>query len=285
MKRNTVARAIHEQVEANRSGIGHQDSFAGHRARLSAEIAARAPAGSAGRLCLLGAGNAFDVDLPALAPLFSEVHLVDVDATALRRVQDRSDPAVQAKLVLHAPVDVSGSWDRMGEWAARSAPDQSLPGEVIPAVRRVLAALPGPFDLVVSCCMLTQLQLTLLEEIGDRHPAFATLRNLVNAIHVRVVAGLLNDSGRALLVTDLTSDQTYPLDLLEPDADLGKLMGELVAVGNVIHAAHPGLLSAQIRRDPLLAAAFNVRFPVGPWLWQNGPDRLFLVYGLEITRV
>ena len=55
---------------------------------------------------------------------------------------------------------------------------------------RVLGALPGPFDVVVSCCMLTQLQLVVLDVVNDRHPAFDALRALTNAIHVRVLAGL-----------------------------------------------------------------------------------------------
>jgi hypothetical protein len=129
--------------------------------------------------------------------------------------------------------------------------------------------------------MLTQLQLALVDTLSDRHPAFDAFRGLTNAIHVRVLVSLMADGGRALLFTDLTSDDTYPFDALPPAADLGKVMADLVAAGNVIHAAHPGRLSAEIRRDPVLSAVLNVRFPIGPWLWHNGPSRTFLVYGLE----
>jgi hypothetical protein len=59
-------------------------------------------------------------------------------------------------------------------------------------------------------------------------------------------------------------------------------MSDLLAAGNIIRVAHPGLLSAEIRRDAVLSAVLNVRFPLGPWLWRNGPSRVFLVYGLEI---
>jgi hypothetical protein len=283
MKHKAVARATRDQVEANRSGIGHANSFAPHRARMTHEIAARAPSGCAGRLCLLGAGNAFDVDLGSLAERYKEIHLVDIDAEALRGAWERASADVRDKLHLHAPVEISGSWDRLVEWARRPSPAEALASEVAPAVARVLAAVPGPFDVVVSCCMLTQLQFALLNMIGDRDPAFNTLRTLINAIHVRVVAGLIGPGGLGLLITDLTSDATYPLHTLAPDVDLGHVMSELVSVGNVIQAAHPGLLSAEIRKDPMLAAAFNVRFSVGPWLWHNGPEQIFLVYGLEIS--
>lgn len=287
MKRNIAARALAEQVETNRTGVGHADSFAGHRERMTGEIVLRAPRGAQGpngRLCLLGAGNGNDVDLVALAGAFAEVHLVDVDREAVARARERVPVALRDRVRLHAPVEVSGSWDFLETWSRRSAPAETLGAEVAPAVARVLSALPGPFDVVVSCCMLTQLQLVLLDVVDDRHPAFDALRTLTNAIHVRVLAGLTAPGGRALLFTDLTSDATYPFDSLPPDADLGRVMSDLVAAGNVIHAAHPGLLSAEVRRDPELAAAYDVRFPVGPWLWRNGPERIFLVYGLEISR-
>jgi hypothetical protein len=281
-KPNIAGRATKEQVSANRSGIGHADSFAGHRARMTAEIAARAPAGGAGRLCLLGAGNAHDVDLAALAERYAEIHLVDIDAEAVARAQAGVPAAVRGRVHLHAPIDVSGVWAFLDAWAAEPGQGERLRNEVGPAVVRVVGALPGPFDVVVSCCLLTQLQLTLVNTVTDRHPAFDMMRGLTNAIHVRVLAALMGESGRALLITDLTSDATYPLDTVAPDADLGRLMSELLAAGNVIQVAHPGLLSAEIRRDPLLSAALNVRFPIGPWLWRNGPERMFLVYGLEI---
>ena len=89
----------------------------------------------------------------------------------------------------------------------------------------------------------------------------------------------------ALLVTDLTSNDIYPpLAHLDAGADLGKLMGDLISGGHVFHAAHPGLLTAEMRRDPDLKAAFEVRFPIGPWLWHNGPQQTLLVYALEILR-
>ena len=105
---------------------------------------------------------------------------------------------------------------------------------------------------------------------------------------MRVLARLLTPAGRALLVTDLTSNQTYPLDDIgaAPGADpavLRPLMEHLLSVGNVIHAAHPGLLSAEIRRQPEWSAAYDVSTPFGPWLWRNGPTMTFLVYGLEIA--
>jgi hypothetical protein len=153
------------------------------------------------------------------------------------------------------------------------------------AVARVVSQLPAPFDVVASCCLLTQLQLVLLQTVGDAHPRFPELRSLMNAVHVRALAALLAPGGVGLLVTDMTSSRTYPLDELPPGADLRRVMDELVHAGNLIHAAHPGLLSSEIRRDPALKERFAARLPVGPWLWRNGPALTFLVYGLEVRRL
>lgn len=276
--------AVADQVAANASALGHAEAFAGHRARMTQEICARAPAGGRGRLCLLGAGNAQDVDLEALAAAFAEVHLVDVDAGAIEAARARVPEAVRARLVSHGPVDVSGLLDRLEGWA-RTPPAMSLLEREVPAaVGRVVGRLPGTFDVVVSCCLLTQLQLEMLQVVGDTHPRFGELRGLVNAVHVRVLLALLAPAGTGLLVTDMTSNETYPLDELGPEADLRRVMDHLIQSGNLIHAAHPGLLSSEVRRDPTLKDAFSARWPVGPWLWRNGPDRTFLVYGLELRR-
>jgi hypothetical protein len=39
-----------------------------------------------------------------------------------------------------------------------------------------------------------------------------------------------------------------------------------------------------MRRDSELKQQFAVRFPIGPWLWRNGPSQVLLVYALEVRR-
>jgi hypothetical protein len=286
VKRGPLATAISEQIASNESATGHEATFADHRARLTTEIADRAPATGRGRLCLLGAGNANDVDLDALATRFAEIHLVDIDPAAVARAAARVAPAARARVVAHAPVDASGIYDRLERWAVDPPKLDALDGIVEGAVTRVAAALPGPFDVVVSCSLLTQLQLVLLQVIGDANPRFTELRATLNRAHVRTLGALLAPGGVALLVTDLTDTNIYPaLDRVAADSDLGKLMSDLIAAGGIIYVAHPGLLSSELRRDPGLKQTFAVRFPIGPWLWRNGPSHVLLVYALEIRRI
>jgi hypothetical protein len=285
VKPTPLAAAVAEQLSSNESATGHEATFAEHRARLTQEIAARAPASGRGRLCLLGAGNANDVDLDALAAHFGEIHLVDIDPDAVARAVARLPAARRTQMIPHVPVDASGLFHRLERWAADPPKLDAFGGIVGDAVANVVAALPGPFDVVVSCSLLTQLQLVLLQVVGDTHPRFAELREAINRAHVRALGALLAPGGVALLVTDLTNTDIYPpLAETAADADLGKLMSDALAAGNVIYVAHPGLLSSEMRRDPELKQAFAVRFPIGPWLWHNGPDQVLLVYALEITR-
>jgi len=280
----SLAEAVADQAASNRSGAGHEDHLAGHRARMTREICLRAPPGGTGRLCLLGSGRANDVDLDALTEQFSEVHLVDIDPESLAFAVSRVGEARRSRIVTHAPLDASGIFHRLEGWAKTPPLPSTLAREADEAPRRVTAALPGPFDVVVSCCLLTQLHLVLLQVVGDRNPRFGELRQALGSIHVRTLTSLLGPGGVALLVTDLTSSATFPFELIEPGDDLGALMTRLLAADNVIYASHPGRLSAEIRRDPVLAAQFAVRFPIGPWLWHNGPEQTYLVYALEITR-
>jgi hypothetical protein len=285
VKLGSLAAAVAEQIASNASATGHEATFVAHRARLTREITERAPVSGRGSLCLLGAGNANDVDLDAVAPLFAEIHLVDVDPAAVARAVGRVSTARRGQVVTHAPVDASGVYDRLERWAVDPPKLDELDGIVADAVARVVGGLPGPFDVVVSCSMLTQLQLVLLQVVGDGHPRFGDLRAALNRAHVRTLGALLAPGGVALLVTDLTTSEIHPpLIHVDAGADLARLMSELIAAGSIIYIANPGPLSSEMRRDPALKQSFAVRYPIGPWLWRNGPTQVLLVYALEIRR-
>jgi len=72
------------EVPARRNAITRDNwtAYANHRRTVTGHLAVgRAP--GCDRLCVLGAGNANDLELPILAVMCREVHLVDLDADAL----------------------------------------------------------------------------------------------------------------------------------------------------------------------------------------------------------
>jgi hypothetical protein len=69
---------------------------------------------------------------------------------------------------------------------------------------------------------------------------------------------------------------------VKEQGDLRPLLGTLVRSGAVIFAVSPDLLTWTAREDPVLQGAVEMSEPVDAWLWQNGPDRIFLVYALDL---
>ena len=151
--------------------------------------------------------------------------------------------------------------------------------------KRIAAALPGPFDVVASTCLLTQLQLSLLQLIGENHQLFVALREFLTLTHLRTLAALTKPGGRALLITDLCDAASFPPGRPRDDADLLPLMQELVATRRVIYSSHPEPIQLALGDDPVLKRAFGPAENSPPWLWQNGPQRTFLVYALTLPRL
>jgi hypothetical protein len=279
-----VDEELAEQQASNSSGLAYFDDFRGHREQLTALIRETKPLGQAERLCVLGAGNAYDLQLEELLLSFSEVHLVDIDPAAVARARERVEPGARARLFAHAPLDLSGMFQELERWGRMEVTPQELIAAPSVGAKRIAAALPGPFDLVVSSCLLTQLQLTLLHVLGDRHQLFVALRELLTLTHLRTLSLLTAPRGKALLVTDLCDDTAFAPGRPRDADDLGPLMDELVQAGQVIYSAHPELFRITLQDDPVLLRTFEPAQRSAPWLWQNGPERRFLVYALTLPR-
>lgn len=278
-----VEEQFEDQRASNQSGLPYFDAFRSHREALTGLLASAA-AGGGERLCVLGAGNAFDLELEELLTRFAEVHLVDIDAAAVARARERVPEGPRSRLLAHAPLDLSGMFQDIERWGRMQVTPQELMAAPAAGAKRIAAALPGPFDVVASTCLLTQLQLTLLQLLGDTHQLFIALREFLTLTHLRTLAALTKPGGRALLVTDLCSAEMFPKGRPRDDADLLPLMRELVDKGHVIHSSHPELIRATLDDDPVLKRSFDDGQLGPPWLWQNGPSRRFLVYALTLPR-
>jgi hypothetical protein len=279
--------AVEEQLEqqraSNDSGLSHFEAFASHRARTS-RLVAELVTDEQQSLCVLGAGNAYDLEVEQLSRRFARLHLVDIDARAVTRARERVTAHWRERLFTHAPIDLSGMFHDLERFGRMQVTPQELAAAPAAGARRIASALPGPFDVVLSSCLLTQLQLTLLGVLGDRHRLFIALRELLSLTHLRTLAALTKPGGHAVLVTDLCEAAVFPQGRPRDDADLPALMAQLVALGHVVHSSHPALIAQTLAADPVLSRAFAAPESSEPWLWQNGPERKFLVYGLTLRR-
>jgi SAM-dependent methyltransferase len=256
--------------------------YAGHRQQMTAAILALAPPGG-GRVLLLGAGNANDLDLELLAARFKEVHLVDIDPAALARATGRQTPAVRARLRSHAPVDVSGLYQQLARWDVASSPLTAVGTLVDSGTAAVLAQLPSGFDVVASCCVLSQMSWALEQLLTPDAGTLALMQQALLRIHLRAMLGLMRPAGAALLVADQVSTAAYPLDDLQPDDDLAALAARLAAARVTYPVCNPELVRQMLRRDPELAALGQPELGA-PWLWDGPKQQTYLVLPMVLRR-
>jgi hypothetical protein len=248
--------------------------YTAHRARLT-DVIVRSAGPEGGRLCVLGAGACNDLDLSLATQVFSEVHLVDLDEKALMRGVARHEAPVRALLHRHT-LDLSGlSARRLARWR-RAPPDadelEQVSAETLDAI---CDRLPGPFDVVASTCVLTQMAFALREALGERHPALETLRFALMRTHLSSLVALTAPGGAAVFASDLVSSSTFPLSV-EDDRDLVDVMSQVVASGAGYYAANPEVVAN------ILTHAGTPEF-LPPWLWTGPLERTYLVYALRLA--
>jgi len=279
-KPTLLERAQRAEQTGNRDTRDLGEAFRGHRQRVTAEILTLAPT-QGGRLCLLGAGNANDLDLEALAARFDEVHLVDIDPGALSRATGRQSPSVRAKLRSHAPVDLSGLYHQL-ERKTRLPPVDEM---VTAGTAEVIRQLPSEFDVVASCCVLSQMAWALEYLASPDGKPVPALEQALLRIHLRTILRVMRPTGAALLVSDLTSSLYYPpLDELAPDEDLRALTLQLAARRIAYTVCNPELVRQILRHDPELAQAWLPPTMGEPWLWLGAKALTYLVYPFVLRR-
>jgi hypothetical protein len=277
-------RTVQSQFESNRTTAGDWDLFAAHRARLSALIREAAPSGRPSRLCVLGAGNCNDLDLPSLVPLFAQTHLVDLDGEAMRRGVERQNMAGGPALHRHAGVDITGCLGAMAAWSAQTAmTDAELERCATLPVTGAVPHLPGPFDLVVSACVLSQIVYAVVDALGERHPRFIDAVRAMRLGHLRLLAELVAPGGTGILCSDVVSSDSFPgLPAVAPQA-MAATVFRLVHEGNFFHGLNPAVVVSQLRSDPVLRAqATDVEYRP-PWLWTIC-ERSYAVYAITFRK-
>jgi hypothetical protein len=278
----TDNRVLALQAKANRSTAGHWEYFASHRAEVHKLLVSDVGAGG-GRLCVLGAGNCNDLDLASLTAVFREVHLVDVDRAALEAAVRRQGVGSSPGMHLHVS-DLTGIADLFNRWEQRPP----VAGDVEQCVRRSAEAplpeLGGPFDVVLSPCLLSQLVGYASDTLGRLHPQFHPLLLAIRTRHMRLLVELVAPGGAGVLVSDLVSSDAAPeLPSLRKD-QLPDFARRLPKQGRGFPGISADAIGSALRDDPTLAPLVaHVQF-IPPWVWHLGPRRTFLVYALRFRR-
>lgn len=268
------------QAAFNAESRDQWDGFADHRREVSARLGAGGEPGPA-RLCVLGAGNANDLDLPTLLAAHREVHLADLDAEALLLGTTRQGVADRPSLRRHGGLDLTGMLGAMAGWSPRAAiSDADLGALVEWPARRVGLALPGPFDMVASTCLLSQLVGNAFHGIGEAHPRFPEVVRATRLGHLRLLAHLTAPGGRAILITDVISSDALPTLREVAEASLPALLSRLARGRGLIHGVNPAEILETFRRDQILASRVTGLRAPPPWRWKLH-SRVYLVWALE----
>lgn len=277
----SIRRQHEQQKESNRASLKYFSHFENHRAQLTELIVNSASAGL-GRICILGAGNCFDMDLAQLVKVFSEVHLVDLDRLAIANARARLPKSLAQKVFLHGTVDLCNTQKEMKAWRAMETSPEALITFPDRAIQKVLRELPGPFDCVVSACLISQIMLSNRLVLGDGHPLLEAVMVTLLVTHLRLMAQLTGNGGRSLWVSDVSSDEIASLDDFDPKDNGLPYLTQRIHQANVFTYVEPSLLCEVALQDPDFSKRCELRAPLKSWLWQNGPNNRFLVYACEI---
>ena len=265
------------QARFNAESFDQWAGFAGHRERVSALLAE----GGRGRLCVLGAGNANDLDLPRLLASYREVHLVDLDAAALERGARQQGVAGHPGFFRHGGMDVTGMVDAMARW---SPVGEVAPAELAALVdwprRRVGLALPMPFDAVASTCLLSQVVGNARHALGEAHPQGPAVVRAIRLGHLRLLAGLVRPGGRFVLISDVASSDWAPGLAEAAESDLAGLVPRIAREHGLIRGVDPAEILDLLRSDPALSTRLDRVALLPPWRWRLH-DRTYLVCAFE----
>ena len=284
---NPSSESVHQrQARFNRSTRGHWLHFAPHRARVQELILAGRELTPGGKFVALGAGNCNDLELQRLIDAFDEFHLVDIDPASLAAACERQGVTDAPGLRIHAPVDLTGIAPLVSAWKRDDTPR-------LPDVRHAIHAsdtavtpdLTGPFDVVLSSCVLSQLVGYATDTLGgDRHAGFRDLVRAIRTRHLRLMLDLLKPGGTGLLVCDLVSSDSLDVLPRVPEHELAGLVQKLARDRNFFSGLYPDALLAACQNEPMLSPRIcDVRL-LTPWLWRLGPKRSFLVYAIRFRR-
>jgi hypothetical protein len=271
------------QIRFNNNSRDCWESFTQHRRNVT-ELLRGATAAGTSRLCVLGAGNCNDLDLKLLLGCHREVHLVDLDGEALAQGVARQGLATHPALHRHGNIDLSGMLGTLAGWSPTAAPG---PADLATCMEeplwRLRSTLPGPFDVVASTCLLTQLLGVLTVTVGEGHPRFLELLQAIRAGHLRLLTGLIGPGGSGVLITDIVSADSFPALTSVTEAALPGILPRLIQQRNFFHGVNPAILTALFRTDPVLASQVAELQPLPPWRWQLGA-RLYAVWAIKVRR-
>ncbi len=261
---------LQTQLLNNRRTADAWERYTWHRQRLADLIAAASIGKPIPTVCILGAGNLNDIDLAQLLQWFHRVVLVDIDREAVVFGVERQSQCACDQIEIVAPWDITGClFGQHGQQHNEKVCPLSIPG--------------GPFDIVLSAGLLSQLFQSIVTTGAVTHPRLEFLLQ-VRRQHLQLLLQSIKSDGTAIFVTDVVSSVTVPGLEHVPESSLGNLLEQLLGERNFFIGTHPRTIEREI--DQLAVEhQLSIKTTVHPpWLWQIGPDKRHLMWGMTIQK-
>lgn len=272
------------QRDFNRASRPNFAAFAPHRARvlhLLETLAATTPTPNS--LCILGAGNCNDLDLPRLTALWSRLRLIDIDLEAMRSgLTHQLGASVPPHLEL-TTCDLTGALEHLHELI------HTPTSAALARLRHALLQTPAPtqiperFSAVASTCILSQLTDLIRHALGPASPHLDPLAGLARLQHLRTLAELTAPGGHLLLLADFVSSDTLPALRHAAEEELPALMNQALSQGNHFIGMNPWHIHRTLTQPPLAPLWAAPPSLSTPWRWNLGP-RTYLVTAIQCRK-
>jgi hypothetical protein len=262
-------RALAFQGEVNRLGLASRTIYAGHRARLSRLLCA---AQRAEGLCVLGAGNGHDLDLPVLVRVFGEVHLVDIDGEALARAIADLPPPLGSRVTVHADLDLSGCLDRIDAWGDVLPDEGALRAHAAATATAIARRVGRTFDVVLSACVLSQLVHPLQNSLALGPDGWDRLFSMTRRLHLDTATHLVRPGGTGVLACDVLCQAGHEVEQIRrrvPPNRLGDALLRAVENRTIRPDPDPAML-AQLLESAAFSSLVDSVFVTDPWHWDLG---------------
>jgi hypothetical protein len=275
---------ISNQVQWNEQSSSKWNVFSSHRLKVSGLLESKHCLGS-DRVCILGAGNCNDLDLPLIANLFYEVHLVDLDDQALSRGLSTQCLKDCRKIYPHGNIEITGTFDFLERFFEDIQPSIKETENFIQYAELPLdLGISEPFDVVVSVCLLSQIIEAVNRSLGQNHPCLYDFILKVRNHHIEQLIQLTSSRGWSILIMDLVSSDSFPAMKFMSEKELSNSLSKIILDRNFFHGVNPYKISSILSSDPNFSSLVDKIQIVLPWSWNCGP-RVYAVCAVIFRRV
>lgn len=245
------------------------------------------------RVLIVGAGNGNDVDIAYLEQTFSEIVLLDIDPSALKRFMQRVTKPDRFKQVV---LDITGIEELLPNLKAMGE------REIIDFLNTCRpepnwSHLSGPFDLILGCNYATQMLIPTFMLLNNSGGTSSTYRQCVLELHTRVLERIFEQIQALLQPKGLYIHSTDLFDL-----SIDNVKGTSSPVTRPILNATQGDLDRVSAIQPILQMLIRQGQAIGgsslppncgklfdgchgfyyPWTFENS-DSLMKVYIVSVT--